>query len=55
MKLEHENKIYPPSVTVLVYSNRPGSQTAEVTLDVKGMREPTPRTITVVKNFTVGK
>ena len=53
MKLEHERKIYPPSVTLTAYSNTPGSRNAVITLNVKGMREP--RTITVVKKFTVGK
>ena len=55
MELEHERKIYPPSVTLTAYSNTPGSRNAVITLNVKGTREPTPRTITVVKKFTVGK
>ena len=53
MKLEHEIKIYPPSVTLTAYSNTPGSRNAVIALNVKGMREP--RTITVVKKFIVGK
>lgn len=55
MKLMHKEQMYPPKVTVLVYSNRPGSREAAVDLEIKGMRRDKPAILTVVKTFGVGK
>jgi hypothetical protein len=53
MKLKHKTRAYPPSITVHVYSEVPGSHRDEITFEVSGV-EDEPYTITVVKSFTVG-
>jgi hypothetical protein len=53
MELKHKTKVYPPSVTVHIYSDVPGSRKSKVTLEVSGMKDE-PSTITVVKQFTFG-
>lgn len=55
MMLLHEEKLYPPKVTVAVYSNGSVPRKAAVTLPVRGMKDQSLHTLKIVETYCAGK
>ena len=53
MKLMHEEKMYPPKVTLMVYNKSPEPRTAPVNVKIWGARKK-KAIATIVKFFSAG-
>ena len=53
MKLMHKEKMYPPKVTVMVYSNSTVSRKVTFTVEIRGLREKAVN-LSISKDFGAG-
>lgn len=57
IKLMHEKKMYPPKVTIMVYTKTRSSvsQKATVTVEIKGTRDDEAARVVITRDFSAGK